>query len=379
MRIGLNLLPLVPDRSGGIEWYVRSLVETLPAVDESNEYYLFTSAANHESFAPDTSRVRRVLCPAASVSRAGRLIVEQLSLPRQVVRWGIDVLHSPFYTWPLRCRVPGVVTICDMLYEVHPQWIGQPKLAFWRMFVPQAAKRCRRIITLSENSKRDIVRFLRVPVEKVVVTPLAADVEFTAHGSGYDESTDVCHRYGIRSPYVLSVGGAGANKNTVTLVRAFSRYCRQANVPRLSLAITGQDFGARREIAAAVSSLGLEDSVRLTGHVPRRDLPALYRAASVYVSVSWFEGFGLTPLEAMACGVPVIVANRTSLPEVVGGAGLIVEPEDVAGLTECITRVVIDHELRRRLSVEGLSRAKEFTWKRTALQTLAAYCAAGSR
>jgi glycosyltransferase involved in cell wall biosynthesis len=353
------------------------LVRSLTEINRGDEYYLFTNVANHESFGPDSSNVRRVLCSVGPAGRMARVIFEQLYLPSRVSGCGIDVLHSPFYTWPLRCVQPGVVTICDMLYKVYPQWIGQPKLTFWRIFVPQAARRCRRIVTISENSKRDIVRFLRVPVEKVVVTPLAADGEFTADDGPCNGEVERIRRvYDVDSPYVLSVGGVGAHKNSVALVHAFDRYRRRGGSPRLALVITGQDYGARRDIEAAVASLGLGKRVRLIGYVPRRDLPALYRGASLYVSVSFFEGFGLTPLEAMTCGVPVIVSNRAALPEVVGKAGLTIEPEDVDGLAEMIKQVMTDDELRNRLRIDGINRAKEFTWERTALRTLEAYRAA---
>lgn len=377
MRIGLNLLPLAPDRSGGTEWYARSLVRSLRDICQGDQLYLFTNRESHESFGPDSADVRRILCPVAAASRAGRVVFEQVHLPRLTEELSIDVLHSPFYTWPLRCARPGVVTICDMLYKVYPHWVGQPRLTFWRVFVPQAAKRCKRIVTLSENSKRDIVRFLRVAPQKVVVTPLAADSEFsTVRAPSASEVERVRRLYDIEGPYVLSVGGMRPHKNTSALLRAFQRYGRKANATRLTLVVTGRDYGAQNDVEAEIASSGFSDHVRVLGYVPRADLPALYRGALFYVSVSFFEGFGLTALEAMSCGTPVIVSKRGSLPEVVGDAGITVEPDDVDGLTGAIARVTSDGELRSRLSGEGVVRAKEFSWRRTAQETLEAYRAA---
>jgi glycosyltransferase involved in cell wall biosynthesis len=377
MRIGLDLLPLLPDSSGGIEWYARNLVRSLTEIDQVNEYYLFTNIANHDSFGPDALNVRRILCSVRPANRVRRMLFEQMCLPGLASRYRIDVLHSPFYTLPLRGAATSVVTICDMLYRVHPQWVGQPKLTFWRLFIPQAARRCSRIVTISQNSKRDIVRFLRVPPSKVVVTPLAADGEFGWGGApSQAELHKVRRRYNLEGEYVLCVGGIGAHKNSVTLVRAFDRYCGRPGLSKMSLVITGQDYGARRDIESAIASLDLSHRVKLVGYVPRVELPALYRCASLYVSVSFFEGFGLTPLEAMACGVPVIVSSRAALPEVVGDAGITVEPDDVEALADRMLEVSTDAELRSRLSRDGVARAKEFTWKRTAVRTLEAYKAA---
>jgi glycosyltransferase involved in cell wall biosynthesis len=264
-----------------------------------------------------------------------------------------------------------------MLYKVHPQWVGTPRRAFWRVFVPLGARRCRRIVTISENSKRDIVRFLGVRPEKVVVTPLAADSEFaTVLDRSAPEVQNVTRDYGLEDPYLLNVGGMGRHKNTMTLVKAFHQYNQTPGAPRLTLVLAGRDYGSKRDIASLVAGLDLAHRVRFLDYVPRRDLPALYRAAHLYVSVSFLEGFGLTPLEAMSCGTPVIVSQGGALPEVVGGAGIIIEPTDVNGLAAAILRIAKDDQLRNRLSHEGMARAKAFSWKQTARQTLHAYQAA---
>jgi glycosyltransferase involved in cell wall biosynthesis len=375
MRIGVNLLPLGPDRSGGIEWYARSLVRSLRGMCQGDELYLFTNRESHESFGPDSPGVQRVLCPVEEASRGRRILYEQVQLPRLADELSIDVLHSPFYTWPLRCSRPGVVTICDMLYKVHPHWVGQPRLTFWRMFVPRAADRCRRIVTLSENSKDDIVRFLRVSPEKVVVTPLAADAEFERMPT-VAEVERVKRLHGIEGPYVLTVGGMRPHKNTLTLLQAFRRYSRSTDATKLTLVVTGRDYGAKSEVEAAIALSDCGDRVRVLGYVARADLPALYRGALMYVSMSFFEGFGLTALEAMSCGTPVIVSKGGALPEVVGGAGIVLEPTDVDGLAEAIALLARDDQLRGKLSEEGTARAKEFSWTRTARGTLEAYRAA---
>jgi glycosyltransferase involved in cell wall biosynthesis len=374
MRIGLNLLPLAPNVTGGAEWYVRNLIHSLAELDERNDFVLFTNRNNHETFGPDSALIRRFRCEVYSSRQAGRVLFEQIYLPRLAKRLSLDVLHSPFYTSPIYCNRPTVVTIADMLYKVHPQWVGQARLTFRRVFVPLSARHCKRILTFSENSKRDIVRFLHVSPGKVVVTPLAADAEFSMDPASPGTDVErITRSHGIESPYILNVGGLGLHKNTPTLVEAFHEYAQRYQEPRLQLVLAGRDYGARRSVEAQVQRLGLQQQVIFLDYVPRQDLPVLYRGASLYVSVSFFEGFGLTPLEAMSCGTPVITSTAGSLPEVVRGAGLMVEPDDVKGLADAIARVAQDPRLRSKLSQQGTARAKEFSWRHTAERTLDAY------
>ncbi len=375
MRIGINLLPFAPGLSGGIGLYACELVDTLCEIDSENEYFLFTNSQNCEKFQPGRSNVQSLRLPVRARPQLWRILWEQLTLPVLSRRLRLDVLHSPGYVSPIFATGPTVVTICDMLYRAHPEFVGRAKLAYWRLFVPLSAKRARRVLTISEYSKRDIVQYLDIPPEKVVVTPLAVHERRRYSGTD-DDVKRVCAKYGVKDPFILSVGAVGPHKNPLMLVRALGRLHQGAMSTDLSLVIVGNDYGARIEIEREAESLGIANRVQLLGFVHDEDLSALYRAAAVYVTVSRFEGFGLTVLEAMACETPVVASDRCSLPEVVGDAGVIVALGDVDGLASAIKRVVSDRDFREDLVNRSRTHLQRFSWKRTAEVTLEAYRAA---
>jgi len=360
--------------SGGVEFYIRNLLDALFKIDRSNQYVLFTNQDNHCTFSDGQPNVQWVLCGVGARPQWKRVTWEQLILPSFAKKYRLDLLHSPTYTWPVCSGVPGVVTIHDMLYRVYPETIPRAKLTFWKAFVPWSARRCHKILTISESSKRDIVRYLRVPLEKVTVTPLALDRRLdTGMQPSADEIEGVCAKYEIRRPYLLDVGGVVRHKNPVSLVKALSILRERTATKELRLVFTGNDYGSTEEIRSYANSSGLEEAVRLPGYVAREDLPALYAGAFAYVTPSLFEGFGLTVLEAMAFCTPVVVSDRASLPEVAGDAALTVDPERSDLIADAIYRIATDPELRQDLINRGRRRVEEFSWERTARLTLEAY------
>jgi len=374
MKIGINLLALLPGVSGGIEFYIRNLLASLAQIDKENHYYLFVNQNNHHTFHFNQANFECVDVGISARPQFRRVAWEQIYLPVAASKLNLNILHSPTYTWPVYSGVPGVVTICDMLYRVYPGFISEPKLTFWKVFIPWSVRRCRKVITISENSKKDIVHYLHIKPEKVVVTPLALDKNIENIGQpSRGEIDDVCSKYGIKRPYIISVGGVGKHKNPISLVRALSVLNRRLGITSLSLVITGNDYGAKRKIEAGAASLGIEKFVHLPGYVPREDLPALYSGAISYVSTSYFEGFGLTVLEAMACGTPVVTSDRASLPEVVGDAATIVDPDSTDQLVEAIYRLLLDEPLRDEMIRRGYRRVKNFSWGKTAKLTLETY------
>jgi len=343
-------------------------------IDKSNEYVLFVNSDNRETFCLGRENVQVSVCDIASRPQWKRVLWEQLALPISAKKQRIDLLHSPTYTWPVRSDIPGVVSILDMLYCVYPGSISRSKVSFWKVFVPLSARRCRKILTISENSKRDIVRFLGVPPEKVTVTPLALDRLLNIDQPPTQDDVDgVRAKYGIRKPYLLCVGGVGKHKNALALLGALEILRNRKGTEGLTLAIAGNDYGSADEIRREAVRHRLGDVVRLPGYVARRELPALYAGADAYVTASMFEGFGLTVLEAMAFRTPVIISDRTSLPEVAGDAALTADPERPESIADAVTRIVSSPETRRDLIRRGLRRIEEFSWQRTASLTLEAY------
>lgn len=380
MNIGIDLLAFSPNRSGGIEFYIRNLLFSLAQIDDENQYYLFTNYDNHAIFDLNRPNFHRINIKTHARPQIWRIGWEQIYLPIAAKKFSLDVLHSPSYTYPVLSKVPGVLTICDMLYKVRPRSIGFLRLIFWNVFIPLSIYRCKKILTISDYSKRDIVRFLNIEPQKIAVTPLALDNRLNCSIQKTEQVIlQACSKYGIRRPYILNVGGVGEHKNSISLVRALANLNHRSADKTLNLIITGNDYGGKREIESEALRLGVSGCVYLTGYVPREDLPALYSGAEVYVSPSYLEGFGLTVLEAMNFGTPVIISDRGALPEVGGGAVLVVSPEDYEQIADAINTVVSNAKVKEELIRLGFSRVKDFSWERTARLTLEAYREAAKR
>ena len=353
---------------GGNESYATNLIEALAEIDQTNRYTLYvTKREAVERFGnrwPNFS-VRSTL-PHTPLIRI------PLTLSAELRRNPVDVLHVQF-TAPPFSPCPVVVSIHDLSFEHLPQtftWRSRKQL---RITVRRTARQASQVIALSEYARNDIVETYQIRPDKISVIPLSAGDHFRPVRDE-EELQRVRQTYGIEGEYMLSVGAIQPRKNLGRLVAAYS-HLRDAKpegkLPKLVLA--GKCAWLYDETLRAIKELSLSESIILTGYVPEGDLPALYSGALCFIYPSYFEGFGLPPLEAMQCGVPVIVGNRTSLPEVVGDAGVLVDPFDVNALAAAIEKVISDSNLRAKLSVQGLARAKLFEWRETARQTLAVY------
>ncbi|MHB1417624.1 MAG: glycosyltransferase family 4 protein [Chloroflexota bacterium] len=289
-------------------------------------------------------------------------------------RLGLDVVHDPIGTNPFTVgRGLGpfkrVVTIHDAIAFRYPQ--GYPWLNNFlhRRYIPALLGQVDAVITVSRYSKRELTRFLRLPAAAVAVVPNGVDGRFRPLSAG--SARAVAARYGLSGRYILSVGAVQARKNLGQLLEAFARL--HALFPQHKLAIAGPSLWKHEGLQSQVSRLGLVDKVALLGYVADEDLPALYGAAEAFVFPSLYEGFGLPPLEAMACGCPVVCSDATSLPEVAGDAALLVNAGDPADLAEGMRRVLEDGDLRMQLRERGLLRAGAFSWEETARLTLDTY------
>jgi glycosyltransferase involved in cell wall biosynthesis len=353
---------------GGNESYALNLIEALAQIDRVNEYTLYVTTA--DAF----ERFHR-RWPNFSVHNTlphTPLIRIPLTLSAELRKNPVDVLHVQF-TAPPFCPCPVVVSIHDLSFEHLPQTFNRRSRTQLRLTVRHSARRAARILTLSEHTRRDVIATYGVDREMVTAIPLAAPLHF-APVTHDKELQRVRHTYGIDGDYVLSVGSIQPRKNLVRLIKAYAelRGARAGNkCPKL--VIVGRCAWLYDETLRALEQTGVKDSVVLTGYVPESDLPALYSGALCFIYPSYFEGFGLPPLEAMKCGAPVIVGNATSLPEVVGDAALKVDPFDVTAIASSMDQLINNSELRNTLSAKGLARAKMFDWKDTAQRTLAVY------
>ncbi|MBI3977476.1 MAG: glycosyltransferase family 4 protein [Chloroflexi bacterium] len=299
-----------------------------------------------------------------------KIVFEQVALPLAARRAQPDLLHVPYFGSPVWSPVPTVVTVHDLIMLVVPEHRGGLAVQAYTRLAMMAARRATLVLADSECTRRDILRLLGIPADRVRVVPLAADDRYQADQPPAALAA-VRVRYDLPERFILYVGDLNRRKNLEALICAF----RQVATDRV-LAIAGRAAGRSSalypDLAACARRYGVEDRVRFVGHVAEDDKPALYAACDLFVFPSRYEGFGLTPLEAMAAGAPVVCSNAASLPEVVGDGGILVEPTEDA-LASAMGSVLADPALADRLRHAGKARAKQFTWRRTAELTVAAY------
>lgn len=302
------------------------------------------------------------------------MLTGPLQIAMKARRHRLGVIHdpmgiSPFLTprWPSAFK--RVVTIHDVVPYVYPETHARLTNTLFRHYIPRTLRFVDHIMTVSEASKRDIVRFYHVDPDKVCV--IYSGVSPIFRPAPPSAIVDVRERYGIPANYILTVGALQARKNLETLFAAY-RVLRQRGLPH-RLVVVGRKAWKTEGMFQSLRELGLEDEVTLTDYVDDRDLPALYSGAAAFAFPSLYEGFGLPPLEAMACGTPVVTSNASSLPEVVGDAGIMVDPRDVEGFANALDRLLNDEALYQQCRTKGLQHASRFTWERAAQQHLALY------
>ena len=298
-------------------------------------------------------------------------------VPAALRRLRIDVFHGMDHVGiPLVGRTGKyVVTIYDVIPLILPETFTPRHRTIVRFALARIRREAERVIVPSHATKRDVVRHVGLPEDRVVVTPGGCESRFRpVHSEG--ALRRVAARYGLPSRYVLAVGTLEPRKNLTALLEAFARLRRgRALDPRLRVVLAGARGWLDEPIFRTVRALGLERAVHFPGFIDDDDLPAVYSGAALFVFPSLYEGFGLPPLEAMACGVPVVTSNVSSMPEVAGDAAVLVDPRDVDGLASAIARVLGDAALRASLRAAGIARARQFSWETTARRTLDAYAA----
>jgi len=355
---------LVYYHQAGIGQYILRLTQALAQIDREDEFILFKSRKD-KTHIVDQANFKQQKLWTPNHHR-----FERLAMSLELAPFSLDVLHSPDFIPPARTRCPSVITMHDLAFLLYPRFLTRDSARYYGQ-VDLAARQADHIIAVSESTKRDTVRLLGVPEAKITVIYEAAHPLFTPITN--EEALDrIRARYHLPSEFILFVSTIEPRKNLPTLLRAFRRL-RDNYKSQATLAIAGNRGWLAEEVDAVLDELRLGDAVRFLGGVANEELVYLYNAAKLFVLPSFYEGFGLPPLEAMACGTPVIVSKVSSLPEVVGDAGLLVEPEDVEGLTVAMWRVLTDDNLRREMRAKGLKRAAKFSWERAARETLAVY------
>lgn len=364
MRIGYEITSVGPQPSG-VGTYALQLLLGMAGLEANHEYVLLSNRPDHQAQLAAVAGLRDLARPFPS-----RMLWMQLVLPAQLGAARPDICHYPNSIGPLRSPVPYVVTIHDMTLSLMPRHHPLRKRLLVRPLIPLVARRAARIITVSSQARDDIVRLLRVPPERVVVIPEAAEARFRPVSA--QEQERVRARYGLRRPFVLYIGTLEPRKNLVRLIRAWHSLRRQGAIEH-QLAIVGAPGWQYQPIFEEAGRLGCADELVFTGYLPRSDLPALYSAADAFAFPSLAEGFGLPVVEAMACGTPVLISDTPALRELAGEAAVRVNPHSVEAIAHGLAGMLTDRALHDELRRAGLARAGAFSWQRAARETLAIY------
>lgn len=366
MRIGIDAR-ILGYRRAGIGQYTYRLVEALAEIDSQDEFVIFHSRKDGGTITRQPNFQRRTLY-TPSHHRWEQIFLSAELWPRK-----LDLLHSPDFIPPFRRNYASVITVHDLAFLHFPHFVTQDSAHHYGL-IDQAVRRTDHIIAVSESTKSDIINLLGVQERKITVIHEATTSAYRPRVTSAEmaQVARVRAKHGLDRPFILFVSTIEPRKNLPTLLRAFRRL-RDDYKADVDLVVVGERGWLFEEVFSLRSELKLDGAVKFLGRVNEEDLPLLYNAALVHVHPSFYEGFGLTPLEAMSSGTPTIVSDVSSLPEVVGDAGLLVSPHDVEGWTVAIWRVLTDSALRETLIEKGLKRAAMFSWKKAARQHLDVY------
>jgi glycosyltransferase involved in cell wall biosynthesis len=372
MRVAINAWFWNSPTTGSGQ-YTRKLVEHLAALQSGLEILLITPKGlgfrvfrseepDASSLTPPTGNLRKVW-------------FEQIAFPCACRVLGADVAHVPYWAPPMNPGIPTVVTIHDLIPLLLPQYRGGPLVRLYTALVSRTARRAAPVLTDSEASKRDIISYLGLPEERVRVIYLAADGRYAPTPTP-DDAT-VRARYGLPERYVLYLGGFDARKNIATVLDAYHRAAPSIG-ECWPLVVAGslpeRDTPFAPDPRRLAREQGMDERfVRFVDSPADADKPALYRGAAAFIFPSRYEGFGLPPLESLACGTPVVGGDVSSIPEIVGDAGVLLPPDDAQGMAEALICLATDDAFRAELGRRALAQAARFSWERTAQETLAAY------
>jgi glycosyltransferase involved in cell wall biosynthesis len=373
MRIGIDYTAALR-QGGGIGRYTRNLVQALAAQDGRYEYVLLAAggwgAAGTKPW-PSNFRLRSFPLSDRWLSVIWQRL--RLPLPVQLVSGHLDLFHSPDFVLPPVGRTPTVLTVHDLSFLRLPQFFVPAFRTYLEAAVSRAVRRADHILADSESTRRDLAELLAVPASKVSVLYPGVEDRF---GPVEDQEvlSRVRARYDLPARFVLGVGTLQPRKNFEGLVEAFGRLLAAGHdLPDMGLVIAGGKGWLGADLLALAARHGFQERVVLPGFVDDEDLPALYTLAAALAFPSWYEGFGLPLLEAMACGTPVVSADNSSLPEVVGDAGLLVDAGSPEELANAMAVLLLHDGQRRQLVEAGQRQARRFTWERAARQLLQVY------
>ncbi|CAM2756668.1 glycosyltransferase family 1 protein [Hathewaya histolytica] len=366
MKIAIDCRGINWYHGTGIGTYTDNLLKNLLKIDDENYYHLFWSGLGYEKYEKYNANF-------IMSSEKHHRFFQQHIFPNNIENEKIDIYHVPQNGIGLSNNIDCIkfVTVHDLIPYVMPETVGKGYLNKFLKEMPYIIENSDGILTVSEFSKKDILRFFPVDENKIFVTPLAANKIFKPLDPLYCKNY-IKEKYNITNKFAMYVGGFSDRKNVHSLIEAFSKAYKNLD-EKFNLFIIGSYRDPNQKLVRLAESLGMGEKIIFTGFIPEEELPIFYNAASVFIYPSFYEGFGLPPLEAMSCGTPVISSNLSSIPEVVKGNGILINPHIKKDLEYSIENVLNNKNLRESLRKKSLEGSKEFSWKNTAELTLESY------
>lgn len=364
MRIAIDARGINWYHGTGIGTYTDNVVRNLLNIDKNNYYRLYWSERNWEDFIRSNTSI-------IMTSKKHTKFFEQNYINQDLIKSNIDIYHVPQNGIGLNIETncKKVITIHDLIPYIMPETVGKGYLLKFLKEVPNLVQDVDGIITVSEYSKKDILKFFPIDPEKIFVTPLAADNIYKPLDKALCREF-ISKKYNLNKPFILYVGGFSPRKNVRLLINSFLEVFPLLNKDHI-LVIAG----ARKDLGEYLNKQysNLSSKIVFTGFIPQEELPVFYNSCEAFVYPSLYEGFGLPPLEAMSCGAPVITSKVTSIPEVIGDNGLLIDPNAADDLAEALEKLLNDESLKQNFSEKGLKQASKFSWENTAIKTFEAY------
>lgn len=369
MRIGIEAQRIFRPKKHGMDVVAIELIKNLQEIDNRNEYTIFGREGVNDII-PETSNFHIDAFSAFSYADW-----EQINLVRKIKKKKPDLLYCTANTAPLFLDIPLIITLHDIIYleQVDFKGTAYQNLGnlYRRFIVPKIVKKAALVLTVSEFEKENIIRRLNVPEEKVQVIYNGVGPQFTTNYSS-QEIEEFRSRHNLPEQFIMFLGNTAPKKNTKNVIKAYVEFCLQ-HKEAVPLVLLDYKKELVIKILEELKQLPLLPQFVFPGYVPYRQIPLMYNAATLFLYPSLRESFGLPILEAMACGVPVITSNTSSMPEVAGNAAALVDPFDFKDLADALARVLLNKEVRDRYIEKGLQRAKEFTWRNSAEKLLRIY------
>ena len=372
MYIAINLLFLRHSKVGGSETFVVNLVKNLLKIDKENKYLFIVSQNNERILIVNSENVEYLKLNFDNNSRIKRVFFEQFILPQKLKERKIDLLIAPGNTGLIRCPCRQLLIVHDLIYFVYPGYYSLAKRIYLQNLVKYSCRKADRVIAVSQNTKKDIIKYTKTEKDKINVIYEGVNFERFSSYKKEEAKNFIQKQYGVQN-YVYSPTSLYPHKNNDLLVKVFAKIKKEKKIPQ-KLLITGIDpYRKANWLKNIIVKYGMENEIFYLGKVPVKHLPYLYSGADLTIYLSSYEGFGLPILEAMAASCPVLSSNNSSLSEVVGGAGILVNPFDTEEVVNKMHELLINESLKKECIEKGLARAKKFSWEKAAQRLIKIY------